>query len=85
MSEDAKHAADALSEAEDSYNNLQDTINSYSNARDNIDSLTQGTQEFKDAILEANDAARDLIELYGVASRYNANTGLIEIDENAIV
>ena len=84
MSEDAKQAADALSEAEDSYNNLQDTINAYSNARDNIDSLTQGTQEFKDAILEANDAARDLIELYGVASRYNAETGLIEIDKDEL-
>ena len=84
MSEDAKYAADALSEAEDSYNNLQDTVNAYSDARDNIDSLTQGTQEFKDAILEANDAARDLIELYGVTSRYNANTGLIEIDENEL-
>lgn len=84
MAEDAQHATDALNEAENSYNNLQDTINSYNEARDNIDSLTQGTQEFKDAILEANDAARDLIELYGVTSRYNANTGLIEIDENEL-
>lgn len=80
MAEDAQHATDALNEAENSYNNLQDTINSYNEARDNIDSLTQGTEEFKNAVLEANDAARELIELYGIASRYNANTGLIEID-----
>lgn len=84
MAEDAQHAADTLNEAEDSYKNLEETINSYSEARDNIDSLTQGTEEFKKAIIEANEVARELIELYGIASRYNANTGLIEIDDKEL-
>lgn len=80
LQEDASQAAEILDEAQASYNDLQDTVKAYSDARDNIDSLTQGTEEFKNAILEANEAARTLIELYGVASQYNADTGLIEID-----
>lgn len=84
MAEDAQQAADTLNKAEDSYKNLEETINSYSEARDNIDSLTQGTEEFKKAVIEANEVARELIELYGVVSRYNANTGLIEIDDKEL-
>ena len=84
MAEDAQHAVDALNEAENSYKNLEETINSYTEARDNIDSLTQGTEEFKNAVIEANEVARELIELYGIASRYNANTGLIEIDNEEL-
>lgn len=84
MSEDAKQAADALNEAENAYEDLQDTISSYSSARDNIDSLTQGTKEFEAAVIEANDAARKLMETYGVAGKFNANTGLIEIDKDAL-
>lgn len=80
MAEDAQIAADALSEAENSYKSLQETINSYNDARENIDSLTRGTEEFKEAVIEANKVARELIETYSVVSTYDANTGLIRID-----
>ena len=84
MGEDAKQAADALNEAENAYEDLKDTISSYSSARDNIDSLTQGTKEFEAAVIEANDAARKLMETYGVAGKFNANTGLIEFKDGAL-
>lgn len=81
MSNDAKDAADKLSEAENAYKNLQETINQYSEIQDNIDTLTKGTEEFKQAVIEANKAARTLIETYGVISHYNAESGLIEINQ----
>ena len=84
MSEEAQHAAEALEEAKTAFEELEETIDSYSTARDKIDSLTQGTKEFEQAIIEANDAARILMETYGVAGNFNANTGLIEIDEKEL-
>jgi hypothetical protein len=81
MSKEAEKAAETLDEAKNAYENLNDTITAYTDARNSIDNLTEGTIEFKNAILEANEAARTLIELYGVASKYNAETGLIEIEK----
>lgn len=81
MSNDAQDAAEKLSEAENAYKNLQETINQYSEIQDNIDTLTKGTEEFKQAVIEANKAARTLIETYGVISHYNAESGLIEINQ----
>ena len=82
MAADAQHAADELSSAKDAYADLQDTIESYQDARSKIDDLTEGTEEFKQAVIEANEHARKLIETYGVASNFNADTGLIEINQD---
>lgn len=84
MAEEAQHAAEALEEAKTAFEELEETIDSYSTARDKIDSLTQGTKEFEQAVIEANEAARILMETYGVAGNFNANTGLIEIDEKEL-
>lgn len=84
MAEEAQHATEALEEAKTAFEELEETINSYNTARDKIDSLTQGTKEFEQAVIEANEAARILIETYKVAGNFNANTGLIEIDEKEL-
>ena len=82
MSADAQRASEALEETKSAYQDLQTTIGSYQSARNKIDELTVGTVEFKAAILEANEAAQKLIETYGIASKFNPETGLIEIDND---
>lgn len=60
----------------------------YKTARDNIDSLTRGTQEYTQAIIEANDQALELIknnpESIGANDWSVGKDGLIEIDVGAL-
>lgn len=60
----------------------------YKTARDNIDSLTKGTQEYTQAIIEANDQALELIknnpESIGANDWSVGEDGLIEIDAGAL-
>lgn len=60
----------------------------YKTARDNIDSLTRGTQEYTQAIIEANDQALELIknnpESIGANDWSVGKDGLIEIDAGAL-
>ena len=87
-----KEETEALKEmtdqAEQSCQKLKDTISSYSDARDSLESLTQGTEEFKAKVEEANASARELIETlgltYGTDYTINSQTGLIEIDEETL-
>ena len=80
---DAEEAKNALEDAKSAYEDLVNTVTAYQDARTGIDGLTTGTEEFKQAVIAANEEARKLIELYNVISNFNAETGLIEItDEN---
>lgn len=60
----------------------------YKTARDNIDSLTRGTQEYTQAIIEANDQALELIknnpESIGANDWSVGKDGLIEINAGAL-
>lgn len=60
----------------------------YKTARDNIDSLTKGTQEYTQAIIEANDQALELIKNNPESITANdwsvGEDGLIEIDADAL-
>ena len=82
--EGAAAASDAAAEANAEYTGLKDTIDNYNNARNNMDSLTEGTQAFKDATLEANEAARELIDTYGIIGEYNAETGTYDFTDEQL-
>ena len=72
--------ADAAKEADQAYKDLLNTINSYENAANALDGLTEGTQEFTNKLLEANNYARELIDTYNlIPDDYFVNDqGLIE-------
>ena len=77
----------SYNEAKAAQDELQSNIDNYNSAVDAIDSLTKGTQEYTQAILDANDAAIQLIQS---TDKINAGDwsvgedGLIEINESAI-
>lgn len=77
----------SYNEAKAAQDELQSNIDSYNSAIDTIDSLTRGTQEYTQAILDANDAAIQLIQStdeIGAGDWSVGEDGLIEISESAI-
>jgi hypothetical protein len=50
----ARNLAAAYDEAKSSCEALMSAMNNYKNARDGLDSLTKGTQEYNEALKEAN-------------------------------
>lgn len=73
----------ALQAAKENYASLGETIDKYKSARDNIDSLKAGTDEFKDAIYEANLQALELINTYSILSQYASydKNGILNISD----
>ena len=73
---------DAAEKAESTYKDLQSTIEKYSSGVEKLKDLENGTQDFTDALIEANQEAYKLIEnfnlIQGIDWKINPLTGLIE-------
>jgi hypothetical protein len=54
--------AKSYDEAKQAYESFMASMDKYKDARENIDSLTKGTQEYTDALKEANRAGIELIK-----------------------
>ena len=77
----------AVEETSKAYDELKTTVSDYKDARKAIDSLTSGTLEFYEAILQANEQAEKLIELLDLqaGSQYQIDSnGLISINDEAL-
>lgn len=73
----------ALQTAKENYTALGETIDKYKSARDNIDNLKAGTDEFKNAIWEANLQALELINTFSILSKYASydENGILQISD----
>lgn len=80
----AEDAAKAAEEAKNAYADLKSEIENYDNAVSKIKELTKGTDEFKEAVEEANDAARELIKLYKLTSFSIDENGIIQLDPDEL-
>ena len=81
----AQELSEAYKNASQSYEELKNTISDYQSARDGLDELTKGTQEFRDALKEANDYASQLIETAHLTSdQYSWENGLLTIDDEVL-
>lgn len=85
--EEAARLSTELENARAASEALKESIEGYDSAVNKLETLTKGTAEWREALNEANDAARKLIEenpeLAGKYS-FNTETGLIEFDEGAL-
>ena len=75
----AEEAQKAAQEAQQAYDDLLSNKNSYDELEDKIKSLTQGTQEWKDAVSELNDKVIQLSQDYeGLEFEYDKN-GVLKV------
>lgn len=83
----AKQLNEQYQEMKSSYESLKSSLSSYEEAKKGLSELRQGTTEFQEKLIEANDAARDLIDkldlIYGQDYKIGDN-GLIQFNENSI-
>lgn len=77
-------AADAYGVANDSYNNFMSTVQSYNSAVDQVRELTAGTEEYKEAVIKANEEAMNLLNTYKNLEYTVGEDGLILIDEKSL-
>jgi uncharacterized protein YlxW (UPF0749 family) len=79
--------AEELNKAREASDALKNSIEGYDSAIDKIKTLEEGTQEWREAIEEANESAREMIknnkDLAGKYS-FNAESGLIEFKKGAL-
>lgn len=78
-SADAKAAADAASEAKEAYEKLGEAWNSLDEKYDAIENATKGTQEWRDAIREVNDAVLQLLDTYEGLQVTRDSDGILKI------
>ena len=78
-----EQAAEAAQKAKDAYQDLLNTFNTYDSAIDKLNEMTVGTIEFQQALLDANAAAMDLINNFGITEgvSYGENGEVIISDE----
>lgn len=86
MQENIKSLKEEVVKAKEEYQALKDTITQYQDAKSALEGLTEGTVEFAEAVLNANEKALDLIDSLGLmAGDYSIDTnGLININEDAL-
>ena len=76
----------AYDNAKTSSDTLKSTLESYQDSLKNIESLTEGTTEFKQAIVEANDKALKLLDTNKELAKYATrdSNGLISISDEGM-
>jgi hypothetical protein len=77
----AQAASENYAKQQESYNTFKSQADDYREAIEGLEKLTKGTQEYEEAVMEANSKALELIKLHKeLEYEYNSNTGLIEIN-----
>jgi TP901 family phage tail tape measure protein len=81
----AEEANEAYNDMLDSYDDLKSSIESYQSAESALSSLTKGTLEWKEAVLELNKEVLNLLNTYPelADSIYN-NNGILTISQEGI-
>ena len=84
--EAANEAADAARDAAQAYQDVKSALDDLDSGISAIESLERGTLEWKQAILESNDALIELLSTYGMLNSENFTTdadGLMKITDDA--
>ncbi len=79
----AAQASQTFADTQSAYNSFKENVSKYSDITAELNQLTEGTIEYKEKVIEANQAAMQLINTLGLlATDYsiNSKTGLIEIE-----
>lgn len=70
LNEEAEASAAAAEEAKTAYDELLSAFDEYDAAQEALDGLTRGTEEWRDALIEANNEVIELLKLYPELAKY---------------
>jgi methyl-accepting chemotaxis protein len=93
QAEENKNVASTVEEIGKAYDNAKQSVedfktavSEYDEGIDALSELKKGTEEYSEKLDEVNAKAKELIETYGLWDDYkvNAETGVYEIDEEAL-
>ena len=88
LREQIEETQKVYAKSKEEYQNLKDSISGYTDAKKGLDSLTEGTVEFYEAVMTANEKAQTLIDtlnlIAGKDYSIDVSTGLISINENVL-
>ena len=84
--EASERVAQATQATKAELDNLNNSINTYHEARSAVNDLTEGTQEWRDAIAESNDEVLALLDSYPELAEYisRGKGGVLTIDESGL-
>ena len=80
----AEEAATAYQSVSEAYSTFTNNLDNYKNAQDGLKGLTRGTDEYREAVLQANEAAMELLNTYDNLTYEIDADGLIKIDESSL-
>ena len=82
----SERVAQATQATKAELDNLNNSINTYHEARSAVNDLTEGTQEWRDAIAESNDEVLALLDSYPELAEYisRGKGGVLTIDESGL-
>ena len=82
-----EETTEKVNKAKEAYEELNSSIKSYSDAKTALDGMTEGTIEYYEAILKANEAAQELIDTLGLLAGRDysvSDNGLLQINEDVL-
>jgi chromosome segregation ATPase len=83
----AEHQKQVYEDVKKAYDDLKKSIENYKSTQDAIDKMTEGTEEWKDAIVEANKEITALIQKYPQLAKYveQSGNGRLTLNEEGLV
>lgn len=84
--EAAKNASEEFQKAQETYNQFKAQLDDYTNGVKGLHDLTEGTIEYREALLDANEAAMKLIDTAGLiyGQDYEIVDGIVKISDEAL-
>ena len=91
QAEAAKNAAKEAQDLQENYDNLKQSvenlhseISDYTESLNALKELTKGTEEYSDALENANQKAKDLIETYDLYNEATVENGILTLDKETL-
>ena len=82
--EQADKAAEAYQKVSEAYQSFTGKLSAYEDAQNGLEGMTKGTLEYREAVLQANEAAMELLNTYEGLTYSVGADGLITIDEQSL-
>ena len=83
QNKELEEITEQANKAREAFEKLKETITSYDEATKALEELEKGTEEYTQKLKEANDAARELIETFGITEGVSYENGRIVISQEA--